>query len=324
MAQTLELSRAELWFCAFGTPAKGQSRQITLRTGNGERHIRVRLVPSILPPIQNDKRAFELFLQEETERTSEVLRRDGTLYWSDEERANDDVWKRNIAKTLVGRTSRVYLPPNRSFFCITLHNTGEGAIVGRTEDALHLDSTPFVWGSGTVFEQFAFWPQTEFKSYFDEQFHDVSSSLRRAYEWHGWNEDERTSHVLRCEQGSWDELRALAECVLVLTFEDEDDFWDDSGWDVLSQSHQFLPHGNLLGAWSQVFRRVFRPFATSENALPFERSHFHNLEAGFLPLALQCEPSAHEKLEAHLRLREWVMEHAPDEAERLLDFSRWA
>ncbi len=324
----MELSRAELWFCAPNTPAIGEAQLRTLHTGRTARRVWVRLVPSRLAPLQAGQKASELFLKEETEHAkSGVLRRDGTLFWSDAQRDDDKNWRKKIGKMLSSRTSRVWQSSRDHHFGVVIYNSGEGEIYKAQEWANHFDSVEFWWGESCSNEQFARWPQAEFDSHFERQFADFGSPLRRAYEWQNLSETERTERVTHCEWGSWDEMKSLAQCVLVLAyspdFNDNDPFGNCGAWDVLDEdSDPFSELPPVLEEWAKLFRRVFQPRILSDDAASYQRQHFNRMWSELYACHLESEPTAHQKMEAMLPLRDWLAEHAPDDAARLFDFSR--
>jgi len=316
--ETLELSRAELWFCAPDTPAVGEARVFELKTGKGVRPVWMREVRSVLPPLQNGRVAYELFTQEETRRgLSCVLWREGTQFSIEAEREDEVMWRRNIGKRLAGRTSRIWRPKNDDRFAVALFETGQAVVLGCTESRTHFSSTGFHWSQETSFDNFFWWPNDEFDSYFARQFTDEKSPLRLAYDWHGLSHDERTAHALRCKVGTWEEMRALAESVLVLTHREVEDFdWDYEYWNPLFPD-RFDPDSDILSPWSDVLGRVFLPSCLREDAPLHEPSHLGGLSQLY-PTRPRSQPSAHEKLEAFLQLRDWLRQHAPDDEERLM------
>lgn len=320
---TMKLGRAELWFCAADTPAVDEAHTWQLKEDAGT--ILVRVAPSRLPPLQDGRLAYEVFVQHTNGRgQSAVLRREGTLYWNDDERADEMQWRLAIGGKYLGRTTRVWLPERVGCFGVSLKNTGESAIVDAGEGGVHYGGTQFFWGEGVSSDHFNWWPQDEFDRHFLQQFEDEDSPFRRAYEWHGWSENERTVHVLGCENGTWAEMKSLAECVLVLSFEPEGEepFWDVDVWDVLEEENNdpFRFHKEFQGEqeWAQTLRRVFLPRILRDDAPLYERNHLQTLFLRVYPQHLRSQPTAHEKAEAFLQLRDWAQRNVPDDAARLL------
>lgn len=323
--ETLELSRAELWFCAPDVPAVGEAVPFHLAMAQGERHLWVRVVPSVLKSVHENTPAWQLFWQEEDARGKSAVLSDGTFYNSQELHPDNENWRRRLGRMIADRTCRVWRPEEDERFAVTFYNYGEAGIQSLPSTGNRFVTTGFIWQEEANAD-FAWWPQAEFDGYFARQFADPNSSLRCAYEWNVSSDDERTARVMRCEGGSWQEMKSLAECVLTLTPapEDEDDpFSGFAVWDMLDEDGDpFYSGSHQLTQWSKLFQRVFRPLILRADVTAYEHDHASGLYHELHPLFPHSEPSAHEKLEAHLRLREWVMEHVPDEAERLLDFSR--
>jgi len=316
--ETLELSRAELWFCAPDTAAIGEARLFELKSGSSPLRVWIRLAPSKLRRAQDGKRGHELFFQRESRSgLTAVLRRDDTLFWSEEKREDEAVWESYLGNMIVGHTSRVWLPEGADRFGVALFPTKEGAVFKPNEELTQRSGVSFQWEAEVSFEQFAWWPQRELNAFCSTQFKDVNSPLRRAHEWQGLNEEERTAHVFRCENGTWDELRSLGQSVLNLNYlrGDEAHYVRDV-WDMFD-SEPYEYDSDVLELWVKMFAQVFRPFSLYNTPLEFETAHLNTCWESF-PERPQVEPSAHEKLEAYLRLRDWLRANAPEEEERLM------
>ena len=315
---TMKLGRAELWFCAPGTPATGEARLFDLRTGKGTRRVWVRLVPSFLAPLKDGRQVFELFSQEELPLgLGAVLRRDDALYWRDEKTADEAAWWRQIGNVIVGRTTRVWQPEGDDRFGVALSETGEGSVFERTEGSSQRSGTSFRWHDQMSPEEFHCWPQRKFDSLLTAQFNNENSPLHRVYKWCGWNEDERTEHATRCENGTWDELCSLAQAVLILRFRQKAvRKRNNSHWDVFNPDPSD-PDAGIFLLWKKLLFAVFRPFWFGINTPHYVSSHLNHLRFS-LPQRVLKIPSAHEKLEAFLHLRDWAQQHVPDQAEYLL------
>lgn len=323
----MTLSPAELWFCAPDVPAQDEALVCELK--GKKRTILMRAVRSRLPSLQEGRWAYELFVRRTDRRgPSAVLRREGTLYWSDDQDADEMHWRLASGEKSVGRTERVWRPTSDDRFVVSLRHTGEGTVLEACQDHFHFATVQFNWGQEVSSSEFDWWLQSEFEAFCAQQFELEDSPLRRAYEWHGWSEEERTAFVTRCQWGTWAEMKSLAECVLQLSFQPQQDepFWGVDVWDVLDEDNNdpFRFHLPSDGEeqWAQTLRRVFRPCILRHDVPRYERDHLNQLFLEIHPHHLRVEPSAHEKLEAMLRLREWAQRHAPDEAAQLLDFPR--
>jgi len=316
--ETLELSRAELWFCAPDTPAIGEARVFELRIGNDVRRVRARTVLASRAPYLASQPIYELFVQEETEQgRSAILRRDTPSILSLKEQFDESIWRYQISKMLPGRTSRVWRPETDERFCVALHSTGAGDILGINEKG-RLFETPFNWRENR-FKKFVWWPQDKFEAHFAKLF-EGNSLLRHAYDWHGWNREQRTAHLLWCKNGTWDELRSLAQCALIVNYPHNDDTATYEHWDLfdlgLLNAEPDLA-ANILGSWTDIFLRVFQPNCARKNAPSYETGQLNSLWDS-MPKLPQFQPSAHQKLEAHLLLRDWLRANAPDDEERLM------
>jgi len=316
--ETLELSRAELWFCAPDTPAIGEARLFEWEIGGKTRRVWARLVPSKLPPADSEHIGYELFLQEETRvGVGAILKCVDALFFSDEERSNEMVWQNNIMGMLRNQVSRIWRPRNDDRFVVWIHNNGTGTVSRSYSNPFYADSGPFVWGIGYSYEEFVCWSQGELETLLSFLFEDYNSTFRHIYEWCGWSKDERTAYVKRCENGTWDELCFLARSLLILNYNSEEDAKrEDLQWPIFYHlGHSELQH-DVLGPWSRAFKSVFRPSQVHEDA-PYHELGFLHAQR-LLPRHPNIQPSAHERLEAFLQLRDWLRANAPEEEARLM------
>ena len=324
MVATLELSRAELWFCAPDVPACSEARLFDVATNGQTWRVRARVVPSVARSAHDGWTLCNLFVQEENEDgLGAVLRHQQMLCWRDGQSPEQKRWLSLIRETLENKGWRDWQPPNEQRYVISLSIMGRGAIYRAKEPDGYQSGVGFHWNILEDGGAPARLSQSEFDNYCLCQFENENSPLRLAYQWFSWDELERTTHVLRGTEDTLAELFFLARCVLVLTFDTIDEGYPllKSVWDVLEGNfYPFQVHSDILNRWSQTLRRVFDLPVLREDVPHYERQHFYKLEHELYPKFLMSQPSAHEKLEAMLQLRDWVQTHAPDEAAQLLNF----
>jgi len=316
--ETLELSRAELWFCAPDTPAIGEARVFELQLASETLRTFARLVPSRLAPIQGERKAYELFLQRESGRgLTAVLKRDGTLYGTDEERADQASWGRHVNNSVLGGTSRIWQLENDTCFAITLGSAKRGEVWRHEDSSSQRSRLPFQWDARVSVNDFDFWPQSDLNAFCVSQFADNASQLRRACDWQDFNMEERTAHVAHCENSTWEQLISLAQAVLTSNgCGDTERDWGFAQWYLLLGYDRDF-HDDVLHSWHQTLANVFRPFYLRKDIASFEKEHLKHLWS-LLPRHFDIYPSAHEKLEAFLLLRDWLRANAPDDEERLM------
>ena len=169
------------------------------------------------------------------------------------------------------------------------------------------------------------WSQRDFLSDCQDFWQNPDSEMRRAFEFDKLSIAQRDVQALSCHNATPDELRALMRCAGQL-------FWDDNGYGWMGIEFGHWPYEVQFQAprseseareqkrdlWMRAILRAVEPRYLGRGDAPaFVEDWIKSRNLAFLQIA---EPTAHEQIEAHLKLRDWAVIHLPEiERKRLLD-----
>lgn len=147
----------------------------------------------------------------------------------------------------------------------------------------------------------------------EKQWSKPTSEVRFSWDWHRWNKEDK--HHFYCKHvPNWRELHDLMRWVAQVEGLPEGATW----W----EGHIYLiEHPEIetrLSLWSEVLFQQFQGFKSFPQNSPLCLAQ-HSEAMLEHPHVEGQETSSHERIEARLRLREWLQQNAPDRMDLLPD-----
>ena len=204
--------------------------------------------------------------------------------------------------------------------CFALRCDGFGVVAQRAGEKMA--NTLFDWEKTAGENQFWDWKEVNFRHFAKNFWPNLKNSdLRFAYDWQFLSYEQKNAFAFRCENGDWDEMQRVFSLVLQVAAGLLNIKASEYDGVIFWQFDRSEPRFNeaqiqFLKRWQKAVFAFFRP----EFVLKFHVCVRHwrdkSMEYSIVSSSI---PSAHEVMEAQLKLREWARGKTPEaEVEKLL------
>lgn len=191
----------------------------------------------------------------------------------------------------------------------------------KLENSWFESEAPFVWTKTPDAARFLETPALELWAQIQTQKADETSDCAFARRFLDWSEEERQKRLWNWKNGSREELKAVLKIALL----SQNELWenvDSLKWTIFLEKFQHTWHRGFLNRFSgstlvqnglapgvlrEVLRRVhpfFAPTLDEDSLQHLAAARWRNKQNPTLQIEIQ-NPSAHERLEAHLQWRDW-------------------
>ena len=336
---TLELREKELFFAAPDTPTIGPATRVEFKIGGQKRAFLGRIVRSF------DGSGHALFFRPENAADRVFGYKHRVYFKRDTPVLNAKNLQSKIRRCLGAYSLYRFWQAPDSPCCFALSSNGDGFIWRRKAAGLAL--TPFIWRESEVeiYDPFkvdwrSFMAQREaaisdflnrseadFRASCERLFANETSDFRFAHDWQFLEPQDKNARTFYCENGEWDEMQRIFEAIFFIAvqifgFKRPEQNWE--AWTFTdTKKHRdapLSPREQYLARWQQIIFALMRP------NLAFMHSNF-DAQTPYYPnrcIERWCsenserqsvwydEPSAHELMEAPLKLRDFLRDKIPE------------